>query len=117
MLWRTSRETNRSCRKHISKRPSLWFDTRYAGMPLLALAWAGWSSVQVDHFPDLFVLLPVVAFWLGWTLWQIRSEKAEHARAARFLREGRGPRERGDHSELVRILDRRLARSEAEEEL
>ena len=66
---------------------------------------------------EWLLLVACVAFWLGWTIWQIRSEKAEHARAAGFLREGRGPRERDDHAELVRILDRRLARSEAEEEI
>ncbi len=66
---------------------------------------------------EWLLLVVCGAFWLMWMIWQLRSERSEHARAVQFLREGRGPREPDDRAERVRILDRRLAKSEQEEKL
>ena len=84
----------------------------------------GWRQQLAELGPiypfvgsEWLLLVACGAFWLGWVIWQIRLEHSEHERAGHFLREGRGSREPDDRAELVRIFDRRLARSEEEEKL
>jgi hypothetical protein len=44
----------------------VWLDPRWGGLPLLALAWAGFNSVEFDNHPDLLPILPSVAFFAAW---------------------------------------------------
>ena len=55
-----------SARKGFRGTAERWLAPSLGGMPILAVGWLVFNSVEFQGWPDMIPILPVVAFWAAW---------------------------------------------------
>jgi hypothetical protein len=57
-----------------------WLGSQTAGMPLLAVLWSVAAAFEFQGPPDVYLLLPFVAFWAGWLVQPVTELAARVSR-------------------------------------